>query len=601
MVNLYIVHVFDDYGYWAYSSDLIDAANCCASASANIISMSLGGYYPSVTEYVAFNQLNAQGILSIAATGNTYSSRSVYPASYPSIISVAAIKSNKVVARFSTRNAEVDIVAPGVQVLSTYSNSTSGYVSWSGTSMACPQVAAIAALVWSAKPSSTNYELRVALIATMEDLGMPGRDDSYGHGLVQAKKAIDYLLFSPSSEMYIIPITNMALSEGGVRHYYVDIAAGQAVACLTNGPNSNANLYLRFGEAADPDPMFQGNACFSTLDTSMESCSTAAILEPARICTAMHAYSMFSDLTFQCTVSEMYTVPITNMALRGGSIRHYSMDVTTGQIVSCSIKGPNGNANLYMRTGYMAIPNSWFNNCSSTSYMSAGLCSTTVVSEPMRVYAAVHADETFSSLTFQCTVALVQMYTIPITNMAASSGSVKYYYFGITRGQAMACLTNGPNGDADLYMRIGYSAITNSWFGGNDCTSTSYTSMESCSTAAVLEPTRVYDAVHAYSMFSNLTYQCTVTTPTPTSHPTRRPTTTRPTTARPSTRHPTQCPSTTQPSTGRPARRPTTACPSTVRPSTRRPTERPSTAQPSTEQPTGHAFIVMLPCTPILR
>jgi hypothetical protein len=458
--------------------------------------------------------------------------------------------------------------------------------------MACPHVAAIAALVWSAKPSSTNYEVRVTLIATTEDLGVPGRDDFYGHGLVQAKKAINYLLFPPSSEMYIILITNMALSEGGVRHNYVDIAASQAVVCLTNGPNNNADLYLRFGEAANPDPTFQGNACFSTLDTSMESCSTAAVLEPTRFFAAMHAYSTFSDLTFQCTVSEMYTVPITNMVLSGGSIRHYSMDVTTGQIVSCLIKGPNGNADLYMRTGYTAIPNSWFNNCSSTSYMSAGSCSTAVVLEPTRVYAAVHADETFSSLTFQCTVALAQMHTIPITNMAASSGSVKHYYFDITTGQAMACSTNGPNKDANLYMRIGYSAITNSWFGGNHYTSTSFTSMESCSTAAVSEPTRVYAAVHTYSMFSDLTYQCTVTTLPPASHPTRCPTITRPTTAHPRTRRPTQCPSTAQHTTGWPTGCPTMARPSTVRPSTRGPTECPSTAQPSTGRPTGRAFVV---------
>ena len=286
-VNLYIVRVFDDDGWWAYSSDLIDAATRCASAGANIITMSLGGYYASETEYVAFDQLNAQGILSIAAAGNSGNSGSFYPASYPSVISVAAIKSNKVVARFSTKNAEVDIAAPGVQVLSTYSNSTSGYVSWSGTSMACPHVAAVAALVWSAKPSATNYEVRAALIATAEELGVPGRDDSYGHGLVQGKNAIDYLLSPPSSERYTVPITNMALNLGGVRHYYVDVTAGQAVACSTNGPNGNANLYLRFGEAAVPNQTFQGNACFGTSDTSMESCSTAAVSEPTRIYTAV--------------------------------------------------------------------------------------------------------------------------------------------------------------------------------------------------------------------------------------------------------------------------------------------------------------------------
>ena len=569
-VNLYIVRVFDDDGWWAYSSDLIDAANRCASAGANIISMSLGGYYASETEYVAFDQLNAQGILSIAAAGNSGNSGSFYPASYPSVISVAAIKSNKVVARFSTRNAEVDIAAPGVQVLSTYSNSTSGYVSWSGTSMACPHVAAVAALVWSAKPSATNYEVRAALIATAEDLGVPGRDDSYGHGLVQGKNAIDYLLSPPSSERYTVPITNMALNLGGVRHYYVDVTAGQAVACSTNGPNGNANLYLRFGEAAVPNQTFQGNACFGTSDTSMESCSTAAVSEPTRIYAAVHAYSTFSDLSFQCTVSERYTVPITNMALSGGSIRHYSMDVATGQIVSCSIKGPNGNADLYMRTGYAAIPNSWDNDCSSTSYVSAGSCSTAIVSEPTRVYAAVRADEPFSSLTFQCTLALAQMYTIPITNLAASSGSVKHYYFDVTTGQAMTCSTNGPNGDADLYMRTGYAAITNSWSGDNDCSSTSYTSMESCFIAAVSKPTRVYAAVHAYEPFGSLTFQCTVTTPSPTSHPTRRPTTARPSTSRPSTSSPTE-----RPNTAQPTRRPTTARPST------RPTLRHTKARPT--------------------
>ena len=302
----------------------------------------------------------------------------------------------------------------------------------------------------------------------------------------------------------------------------------------------------------------------------MESCSTAAVSEPTRIYAAVHAYSTFSDLSFQCTVSERYTVPITNMALSGGSIRHYSMDVTTGQIVSCSIKGPNGNADLYMRTGYAAIPNSWDNDCSSTSYVSAGSCSTAIVSEPTRVYAAVCADEPFSSLTFQCTVALAQMYTIPITNLAASSGSVKHYYFDVTTGLAMTCSTNRPNGDADLYMRTGYAAITNSWSGDNDCSSTSYTSMESCFIAAVSEPTRVYAAVHAYEPFGSLTFQCTVTTPSPTSHPTRRPTTARPSTSRPSTSSPTE-----RPNTAQPTRRPTTARPST------RPTLRPTKARPT--------------------
>jgi len=82
-VHLYIVRVFGDNGLWAYSSDsdLIDAANCCASAGANIISMSLGSPSSSSTQQAKFNELNAQGILSIAAAGNNGTTAFSYPAS----------------------------------------------------------------------------------------------------------------------------------------------------------------------------------------------------------------------------------------------------------------------------------------------------------------------------------------------------------------------------------------------------------------------------------------------------------------------------------------------------------------------------------------
>jgi len=98
-VQLYIVRVFGDNGLWAYSSDLIDAANRCTSAGANIISMSLGSPSSSSTQQAKFNELNAQGILSIAAAGNGCNNTCLtafsYPASYPSVISAAAIDSVK--------------------------------------------------------------------------------------------------------------------------------------------------------------------------------------------------------------------------------------------------------------------------------------------------------------------------------------------------------------------------------------------------------------------------------------------------------------------------------------------------------------------------
>jgi len=118
-VQVYMVRVFGDDGTWAYSSTLIDAANRCSTAGANIISMSLGGSIKSKTEERAFNTHYSNGILSIAAAGNEGTTALSYPASYSSVVSVAAIDANKLVADFSQKNSAVELAAPGVAVLST--------------------------------------------------------------------------------------------------------------------------------------------------------------------------------------------------------------------------------------------------------------------------------------------------------------------------------------------------------------------------------------------------------------------------------------------------------------------------------------------------
>jgi serine protease len=132
-VELYIVRVFGDDGTWAYSSSLIDAAYKCRDAGANIISMSLGGSRSNNTEKNGFASLyNTNGILSIAAAGNAGSNAHSYPASYDSVVSVAAIDSNKVVATFSQYNNQVELSAPGVGVLSTVPYLDSTYLSVGG-------------------------------------------------------------------------------------------------------------------------------------------------------------------------------------------------------------------------------------------------------------------------------------------------------------------------------------------------------------------------------------------------------------------------------------------------------------------------------------
>ncbi|MCA1714646.1 MAG: S8 family serine peptidase, partial [Gammaproteobacteria bacterium] len=120
-VALHIVKVFDGTSCgWSYSSTLVNAAQNCQNAGAKIISMSLGGSTKSTTEESAFNNLDSAGILSIAAAGNAGNTSLSYPASYTSVMSVAATDSTNTVASFSQKNSQVEIAAPGVGVLSTY-------------------------------------------------------------------------------------------------------------------------------------------------------------------------------------------------------------------------------------------------------------------------------------------------------------------------------------------------------------------------------------------------------------------------------------------------------------------------------------------------
>lgn len=117
-LRLHIIKVFGASG-WAYSSTLASAANKCKTAGANVISMSLGGSVKNRTEETTFASLLTGNILSIAAAGNAGNTTISYPAGYASVVSVAAVDENEAWATFSQYNKDVEIAAPGVNVLST--------------------------------------------------------------------------------------------------------------------------------------------------------------------------------------------------------------------------------------------------------------------------------------------------------------------------------------------------------------------------------------------------------------------------------------------------------------------------------------------------
>lgn len=174
------------------SGTVADIAACMRwtrDKGAKVISMSLGGP-PSETLAAAAKTAYARGgragSLIVAAAGNDGDATISYPAGLPQVVSVAAVGPSDGVAPFSNENADVELAAAGVDVLSTKRGG--GYLRKSGTSMATPHVSAAAALLWGADPTATATRIRSRLDAAVDDLGAPGRDPAYGFGVLDLAK-----------------------------------------------------------------------------------------------------------------------------------------------------------------------------------------------------------------------------------------------------------------------------------------------------------------------------------------------------------------------------------------------------------------------------
>ena len=152
-----------------------------------VLSMSLGAEGTSETEQAAVDNAWNNGVLVVAAAGNDGDTTVIYPAGYASAVSVAATDRNDARAAFSNANPDVELSAPGAAVLSTVRSG--GYEAWSGTSMATPHAAAVAALL-SHKSGKTGQALRDALASSVDDLGPSGRDPEFGFGRVNLCRAL---------------------------------------------------------------------------------------------------------------------------------------------------------------------------------------------------------------------------------------------------------------------------------------------------------------------------------------------------------------------------------------------------------------------------
>jgi len=140
------------------------------------------------------------GIVPVFAAGNSgpWPNTVGTPGGYPHSFAVGATNGRDNAARFSSRGpikwedveyTKPDISAPGVGVLS--AKPGGGYQKMSGTSMACPHVAGLTALLLQANPALTVKQVEKVLTETSVDLGDEGLDNTYGHGRIDIKAAVD--------------------------------------------------------------------------------------------------------------------------------------------------------------------------------------------------------------------------------------------------------------------------------------------------------------------------------------------------------------------------------------------------------------------------
>lgn len=184
-VSLYAVKVLDrrGSGFW---SDVAAGIDWATDNGMHIANMSLGGGYSSTVE-TACSDAEAAGVLLVAAAGNsgdgnTSTTETSYPAAFSTVVAVGATTSTDGLASFSNTGSFVDVSGPGSGVLSTTKGDT--YATFSGTSMASPHAAGVAALLWGALSSPTNDSVRAELESRAQDAGAAGYDNGFGNGIV---------------------------------------------------------------------------------------------------------------------------------------------------------------------------------------------------------------------------------------------------------------------------------------------------------------------------------------------------------------------------------------------------------------------------------
>ena len=200
------------------SKDVSKAVRYAVDSGTKVINLSLGGATESTSLTAAIQYAVDRNVLVVAAAGNgAADSPPKWPAASDLALAVTAVDRTNSVTSFDQRGDYIDLAAPGASILSTASND---YKIQSGTSMAAAFVTGAAALLFAAQPSITAAQVRDVLQRTATDIGAPGRDTTFGYGLINLVAA-----FAELDVMFPKIITASHTTEGHVGAFAIGTAS----------------------------------------------------------------------------------------------------------------------------------------------------------------------------------------------------------------------------------------------------------------------------------------------------------------------------------------------------------------------------------------
>jgi serine protease len=263
-----------------YAAGLPNGSGHLPARRADVINLSLAGSASSETLHAAVRDARAAGVVIVAAAGNAGGNAPAYPAAFPEVVSVAAVDARGVRAPYSNVGHTMDVAAPGGtagvdvngdglpdEVVSTDRDGGEAvYGLMQGTSMAAPHVSGVVALMLAANrgllPEDVDLLLRGAHPSApgtriTRDLGIEGPDTWYGHGLLDARLAVEGALALAGRTVSgsVLALAAARLDFGAsLDRLHVDVANGGTGSLAVTAVSADVP-WLTVGPAAGSAPL----------------------------------------------------------------------------------------------------------------------------------------------------------------------------------------------------------------------------------------------------------------------------------------------------------------------------------------------------------